>query len=738
MKKELPPPLENALRALLREHYGIAARQLRQLPGELDLNVYVASTEGGAYLLKISHEGEDEACLHMQVAALRHLAQHAPELQLSRVIPTRSGAFLQEVEVQGRQRLMRLLSWVPGRLWARVSPHTPALLQSLGEVCGRLSAALQHFEHPAAHRSLRWDPARAQWVAPYLEAFEQPAQRDCARYCWQLFQQQALPLLPRLPASINHNDANDYNILVNEARGYEARVTGLIDFGDMVYTRRVNELAIACAYACMHKPDPLQAALPIVAGYHRHMPLNEDELAALWPLMATRLLISVTASLLNRRQHPDNAYLQISEAPAWALMEKIRHIPPALAHYSFRQVCGLPPCPQRSAFDRWIARHRPSWGPVLDPQVLQAGLHLFDLSVGSTELGNVADFDKARGMQRRLQAVLEEADAGAGIGAYGEARPFYSTDNYREMGNEGPRWRTVHLGVDVFLPPGTAVRAPYPGRVHSFANRAAERDYGPVVILEHELEDGLKVFSLYGHLSRESLRGLQTGMTVERGQQIGKLGNIDENGGWPPHLHFQLMLDMLGMEGDFPGAAFPGQREVFCSICPDPSGLLVPQPLPQPAPQPDVATLLRKRQQLLGRSLSLSYHQPLYIRRGYLQHLYAADGRRYLDTVNNVPHLGHQHPRVVSAARRQMAVLNTNTRYLHETILEYAQTLLARVPQPLSVVHFVNSGSEANELALRMAQAYSGQQDMLVLETGYHGNTNACIAISSYKFDGKG
>ncbi|MEL6867639.1 MAG: aminotransferase class III-fold pyridoxal phosphate-dependent enzyme, partial [Bacteroidota bacterium] len=106
--------------------------------------------------------------------------------------------------------------------------------------------------------------------------------------------------------------------------------------------------------------------------------------------------------------------------------------------------------------------------------------------------------------------------------------------------------------------------------------------------------------------------------------------------------------------------------------------------------------------------------------------------------VNNVPHVGHQHPRVVAAAQKQLAVLNTNTRYLHDKLLAYAESLAATLPDPLSVCYFVNSGSEANELAIRMAKAYTGRKDLLVLEVGYHGNTNACVDASSYKFDGPG
>ena len=136
--------------------------------------------------------------------------------------------------------------------------------------------------------------------------------------------------------------------------------------------------------------------------------------------------------------------------------------------------------------------------------------------------------------------------------------------------------------------------------------------------------------------------------------------------------------------------------------------------------------------------MSISYHEPLKIVRGWRQYLYDENGQAYLDVYNNVPLVGHSHPRVVEAVARQMAVLNTNTRYLHDNITRYAERLAAKLPAPLSVCYFLNSASEANELALRLARASTKQDDVMVLEHAYHGNTNTLIDISPYKFDGPG
>src|SRR6185369_2099747 len=147
---------------------------------------------------------------------------------------------------------------------------------------------------------------------------------------------------------------------------------------------------------------------------------------------------------------------------------------------------------------------------------------------------------------------------------------------------------------------------------------------------------------------------------------------------------------------------------------------------------------LEQRQRLLGRNLSIAYHNPVKIVRGEMQYLYDDAGRQYLDAYNNVAHVGQCHPKVVKAGQRQMEVLNTNTRYLGELILEYGERLTATLPEPLSVCYFVNSGSEANELAIRLARAHTKARSLIVLEHAYHGNTTTLIDISPYKHDAAG
>lgn len=705
------------------------------LPGEIDLNFRVETEDGAIFTLKIAHAGESEAHLDLQNCLIERLTASDTGLLSPEVVPDLSGRLIASVTLpDGSSRFVRLLRWISGRCLGEVKPHSAALMERAGAMCGKLCRAFDGFDHPAAHRFIKWDPSQAGWTREFIGLFRDE-EYDLAGYFLDLFESRAVPLLPLLRKGVNYNDANDYNILV-APDGNDWTVPGVIDFGDAVYTHKVNELAIAVAYVLMGKPDPLGALESVVRGFHREFPLTEDEMEALLPLTGARLLISLTCSAQNRVEHPDNEYLQISDAPARELMRRLREIPPALFTATARAACGLEPFPAASRFAAWAKAN----GGCANIVPASPGEAVWlDLSVGSPALGSWSDISDAGRLHRAIHRQWADCDnpAPMAVGRYDEARPFYTTDAYEVTGNNGPEWRTVHIGLDIFMDPGTPIAAPLDGVVHSFRDNNRERDYGPTVILQHETPETGVFYTLYGHLTRSSLDGLRAGASVRAGEVFCAIGPMPENGNWSPHLHFQVILDMLGMEGDFPGVAFPDKRHIWTSLCPDPWLLLTGMPSEKPEIRKE-ADMIAFRRGHLGKNLSLSYREPLHIARGWKQYLFDINGRRYLDTVNNVAHVGHEHPDVVAAGQRQMAVLNTNTRYLHDRILEFAEEILKTLPPPLEVIFMVNSGSEANELAMRLARARTRQRDMIAVEAGYHGNTQACVDISSYKFDGPG
>ena len=500
----------------------------------------------------------------------------------------------------------------------------------------------------------------------------------------------------------------------------------------------VAEPAIAAAYAILGKGDPLSAASAVLSAYHRAFPLTEQEIAVFLPLLATRLAVSVVNSAHRASLHPDDAYVTVTEGPAWAALERLAQIHPRFAHYTFRAACGLPTVPHTERVSAWLRKNAPAAAPVTPHNVRNGDCVVLDFSVGSTLLGSDPANAGETVATAKLRALLQDSNKSVAIGRYNEARPFYSSPLFAVTSNPTDERRTIHLGIDIFTEPGTPVSAPIDATVQAIANNAAFLDYGPVVILKHEIGEGDYFFTLYGHLSKETLTSLQPGQSIARGQSFARIGIPQENGGWSPHLHFQIILDLLELGTDFPGVWYASQRAVWIGLSPDPNSILgIPERF-FPATSPDVPSTLAARERLLGENLSISYDRPLKIVRGWRQFLYDDSGRAYLDVYNNVPLVGHSRPRVAKAAADQLALLNTNTRYLHDNVLRYAERLTQLLPQPLGICYFVNSGSEANELALRLARVHTRREDVLVLEHAYHGHTNTLIDISPYKFNGPG
>ena len=702
------------------------------LPGEIDFNFRIKS-DSGSYILKISRPDVDIEFIEFQQGLLDHVANSGIELESPGAIPDLNGNFISEIKDEsGNVRLVRLLSWIEGRIWSSVNPIRNKLLYSLGEQAGRLTKTLQGFNHSKAKRKIEWDVAQADWTYEYLHLFPAEQQEIVAYFQHQYKAiQNEYQLLRK---SVVHNDANDNNIIVTNDL-IEPEVKAIIDFGDTIHTQIINDLAITIAYAVMNKPDQLSAALPIVEGYHSQFPLLEKELEFLYYLVAMRLVISVTKSAINKQNEPDNEYLLISEKPAWKILEKWKQLNANYVYYSFRSACGYTAHPNETEFTKWATNNTVNLSSLF-PTIKKEKVYHLDLSVSSRWIGHQSEFNDLDYFQYKINKLQDQEPEKIIAGGYLEPRPVYTSPAYDRNGNNGPESRTIHLGIDFWLPAQTPVHALFDGIVVTAVNDKGDKEYGGLITIKH-LVDNLEFFTLYGHLSIVSIENMEIGQEIKKGDCIGYLGNYPENGNWSTHLHFQIMLATLDYVNDFPGVAFLQELDVWKSICPDPNLIFGEQNLTTQYPN-DESAIISYRKKHLGKSLSLSYKEPLNIVRGSGVYLIDNMGRKYLDTVNNVAHVGHEHPRIVKAGQQQMAVLNTNTRYLHSNINDFAKELLSTFPEELSVVHVVNSGSEANELALRMTRAYTQQKDMIAVEVGYHGNTSGCIDISSYKFDGKG
>jgi 4-aminobutyrate aminotransferase-like enzyme/Ser/Thr protein kinase RdoA (MazF antagonist)/murein DD-endopeptidase MepM/ murein hydrolase activator NlpD len=731
-----PPCFDRvAVEAMVRELLGCTATATA-LPSERDQN-FLLTVDGEPRLIwKVANAGEDRAFLAAQQRAMQHVAQAFA--LTPRVQPLLDGSTLARVVApDGRKHLAWAISALPGVPLGTASYRTPELFERFGVAIAALGRALDGFDDPALHRDFHWDLAHGRAVVAQHRGLLDPELAAVVEQLIRRFDDDTAALWPALRRGAIHGDLNDHNVLVGGGADLVDRrqhVTGMIDFGDMVYSATIADLAVAAAYAVLDAPDPLSVIWHMARGYHCTQAMTEVEMRALFGLAVLRLCMSACLAAHQQRRHPGNDYLAVSQPALRRTLPRLARIPFGVAAATVRSACGLEPVAASAAVRDWLARAAP-FAPVLGVDLRVEPALTLDLGVGSALVaGDPRDNDEPA-FTARVFAAMRGAGARVAVGPYNEPRLLYVTPAFAAGDGTLAEHRTVHLGIDLFAEAGTPVYAPLDGEVHAADEHQIRLDYGGVIVLRHQTDDGVAFFTLYGHLSRASFAGLRVGQRVRRGEQIAVLGAPAENGGWTPHLHLQLITDFLGLGSDFPGVSTPGRRDVWCSVSPDPS-LLVGLP-PAPTVRPLAETLARRRA-LVGPSLGVSYRRPLRIVRGWRQYLYDDDGRRYLDAYNNVPHVGHCHPRVVQAAAQQMAVLNTNTRYLHDGLAGYAERLCATLPDPLRVCYLVSSASEANELALRIARTCTGRRDVVVLDAAYHGNTTTLVDISPYKHAGPG
>ena len=271
----------------------------RRLPSERDQNYLLTDDSGQQFVFKIANASESRAFLEAQNAVLEYLSQRVPFCQ--RVI----GDIF---EFEGH--LARVVTYLPGVALAEIEPHTPGLLRDLGQKLGQLSRALADFDHPAVHRDFHWDLANGNRVVnAYAPLIEDAELRELVLKC--RFEPEI-----ELRRSVIHGDANDYNVLVDPE---SMTVSGLIDFGDMVYSYTVGDLAIALAYVVLGKGDPRD----VIGGYMSEFGLLDDEREALWPLVRLRLAMSVCIAAHQIRRQPENEYLRISQKAIEEVLPRI-------------------------------------------------------------------------------------------------------------------------------------------------------------------------------------------------------------------------------------------------------------------------------------------------------------------------------------------------------------------------------------------------------------------------------
>lgn len=496
------------IEAVVRDRYGVVARAER-LHAERDEIFRIEADDGRLFILKLTSTLEDPDETDLVTAALRHVERADPTLPTPRLVLTSDAqAAFRAAWAGDAAPTVRLFSFLAGQP-LHCAPRSLAQTQALGAMLARLGLALRDFRHPGEGRALDWDISRAARLIELLGCIEDTGRRSLAASFLRHFARRVQPALRTLRHQVVHNDLNPHNVLV--AASDAERIAGIIDFGDIVRTALINDVAIGASYLLPLGREPLDHPVAFVAAYHRVSPLLPDELELLYDLMATRLAMTVAITEWRARLNPENrAYITKNTGLAWAGLECLSRMPREEAVGRLRRACGM------------------ENSPVSKPPLM----------------------------------------------------------------------------VNAFDPAGA--------------------------------------------------------------------------------------VDL----------------------------------------SPTVQDLLARRARVLGPAYRLFYENPVHVVRAAGTKLYDETGAEYLDVYNNVPAVGHCHPRVVAAMARQAALVNTHTRYLHESVVTYAERLLQTFPSPLANVMFTCTGSEAVDLALRVAHTFTQGSGVIVTQWAYHGVTAAVAELS--------
>ncbi len=297
--------------------YGISG-DISALPSERDQNFLIRDAARGKIVLKIANRDDSPELLDFQHQAMRRVAAGPVDFRIQEILPSHSGADVGTIESPaGVRHCFRALTWLDGAVLGDEIVRGVGLLESLGACVAQMDLALVGFTHPAMYRVLQWDLRHADLARDQAALLPEPARAwahrafdDWRAVDWSL-----------LRPGVIHGDVNDYNVLVEGGR-----VSGVLDFGDMVHSAVVCDLAVALAYAILPCADPLAAASIVIRAYHREHPLAPAEQRSLMPLMRARLAMSLCYSAHNRSRNPDDVYQTISEAAVLKLLERLHVI----------------------------------------------------------------------------------------------------------------------------------------------------------------------------------------------------------------------------------------------------------------------------------------------------------------------------------------------------------------------------------------------------------------------------
>ncbi|MFT4066664.1 phosphotransferase [Paraburkholderia sp.] len=334
--------LENVTRCVA-EHYGIDGTA-SMLTSERDRNFRIVANDGRGYVLKVGNPAEDPLVADFQTSALLHIEKEAPSLPVPRVVHALNGETLLHLSFDGgTPRPVRMTRFLPGVMMSTVI-RTDRLRGRLGALLAHLDDALSSFTHPAARHELAWDIRNASRMAALIEHVNGEDRRALARHFLDNFERHAQPFFPTLRSQVVHNDLNLHNVLVHPDS--PDTIVGVLDFGDMVDTYLVCDVAVGASYHLVDEREeprgPWERVVQFVAAYHAVRPLTGAEIDLLYDLIAARFVITVVITGWRAARYPENStYILRNNARSWQGLALLLELPRAQAQARLHQACPM-------------------------------------------------------------------------------------------------------------------------------------------------------------------------------------------------------------------------------------------------------------------------------------------------------------------------------------------------------------------------------------------------------------
>ena len=666
---------EGWARRVVRECFGVQA-----VPHELgsyqDAN-FLLRTPGGEPLavLKVSNPAFGAAEIADQDELTDVVAEACPHLRVAQVLRGDDGAALRAtVETPDGPAVARLIRFLGGGTLADQAYVAPRGVARLGEVAARVDAALAGVDGADRFdRALQWDLRHADRtiaaLAPSLPAASRDRIEDAAARAWQL----VVPLTPELRIQVVHLDLTDDNTVL----GADGLVDGLIDFSDLTRTWMVSELAIAISSVLHHASAEPASVLPAVRAYHAVRPLTEPEVDALWPLTVLRAAVLIASAYRQLSVDGENAYARVRLDREWRIVNQALSVPAEVMTTVIRDTLGRPTRPAVRV-PEGVLLARPA-AEVLD---LSPQSPLLD--EGAWHDPDAVETIAAQRLAAGWRAVVTRfGETRIGAAAVAPAAP-----------------PSVATGIDLWTVDAAPLTAPWDGTI-SVEGSATVLRAGDVELV---------------------LRGVDAA-----GEGPVAAGAVVAS--TVPHARTRITVGALA--AGVPESVPPQYAVGWLARVSDPAPLLWLPATGDCRFGDGARSVLRQRERVLANVQEHYYVEPPRVERGWRHFLVTEDGRPLLDMINNVAVVGHSHPRVVRTAERQLRLLNTNSRFNYEAIAEFGARLAELAPDPLDTVFLVNSGSEAADLAIRLALVATGRPGIVAMSEAYHGWTYAADAVST-------